>query len=188
MEKNPEKRPVMLLFTGQAGAGKDTAASAMKEVLEERGHKVLITHYADLLKYICRAFLGWNGVKDEAGRAMLQYVGTEVFRERDPDIWVRFTADVVEAFPGEWDFVLIPDCRFPNEFTYMKERGFNPVLVEIRRPDLKSALTPEQKKHASETAMKGVIPHHTVINYESEEDNGERGLKGAAEAIVKELL
>lgn len=188
MEKNPEKKPVMILFSGQAGAGKDTTASAMKEVLEERGQKVLITHYADLLKYICRAFLGWDGQKDEAGRAMLQYVGTEVFRERDPDIWVRFIADVVEAFPGTWDFVLIPDCRFPNEFTFMEERGFNPILVEIRRPFLKSSLTDGQKKHASETAMKGVIPHYTIINYESEEDNGKCGLKGAAEAIVKELL
>ena len=41
---------------GKAQNGKDTTASIMKEELESRGKKVLLTHYADLLKFMCRRY------------------------------------------------------------------------------------------------------------------------------------
>lgn len=177
----------VILISGEAGAGKDTVAGFAKEILEERGEGVLITHYADLVKYICKNFLGWNGKKDKAGRELLQKVGTDVFRKRDPDKWVRFIAEVLEALPNTWDVVLIPDCRFPNELNYLKERGFDTVHVRVDRPNLKSALTEEQKRHASETAMKGVIPDYVIVNNEAE-GNDLSGLKESVKVLLKECL
>lgn len=80
----------IISISGKAQHGKDTTASYLKESLERRGKKVLITHYGDLVKYVCAAFLGWDGKKDEAGRSLLQRVGTEYVRSKDKDYWVRF--------------------------------------------------------------------------------------------------
>ena len=49
-------------ISGQARHGKDTAAKFIKFRLEEEWErKVLIVHYADLLKHICSNYLGWDG-------------------------------------------------------------------------------------------------------------------------------
>lgn len=105
----------VIAISGKAQHGKDTSAKILKNMLEADGYRVLITHYADLLKYMCRTFFGWNGEKDDAGRHILQYVGTDIIRQKRPDFWVDFVTDVLALFPDDWDFVLIPDCRFPNE-------------------------------------------------------------------------
>ena len=46
-----DKKSTVILFSGSASSGKDYVANIMKEQLEEKGNRVLITHYADLLKY-----------------------------------------------------------------------------------------------------------------------------------------
>ena len=44
----------VITISGKAQNGKDTTAGLLKAALEADGYKVLITHYADLLKYICK--------------------------------------------------------------------------------------------------------------------------------------
>lgn len=136
----------------------------MPRFIEADGYKVLITHYADLLKYICKQFFGWNGQKDDAGRHILQYVGTDIIRHKRPDYWVGFVASILELFPNEWDYVLIPDCRFPNEIDYLKEAGMDTVNLRVVRKNFKSPLTPEQQAHPSETALDDVEPDYYITN------------------------
>ena len=63
-------------ISGKAMAGKDTCALILKEKLESKNKKVLITHFADLVKYVSKQFFNWNGIKDEQGRTILQRIGT----------------------------------------------------------------------------------------------------------------
>ena len=42
----------VVCISGKAGHGKDTVAKIMNERLLNDGHRVLITHYGDLVKYI----------------------------------------------------------------------------------------------------------------------------------------
>jgi len=142
----------VICVSGKAQHGKDTVASIMKEQLEMRGNSVLICHYADLVKYICTKFFDWNGNKDEYGRTLLQYVGTDVIRTKEPDYWVDFIIEVLKFFPDTWDYVIIPDTRFPNECQRMKAE-FHSVSVRVDRPGFESNLTEEQKKHPSETSL-----------------------------------
>ena len=58
----------VVLVSGKARHGKDTVAQLLYEELQFNGCKVLITHFADVLKYVCKNFLGWNGKKDEYGK------------------------------------------------------------------------------------------------------------------------
>ena len=135
----------VICISGKAQNGKDTTAGFMKEILEARGNRVLIAHFGDLVKYICKTFFDWDGKKDERGRTLLQYVGTDKIR-------------------AVWDYVLIPDCRFPNEYEIFKHYGFDAVLLRVERPDFVSPLTPEQQAHRSETALDGYPYDFTIVN------------------------
>ena len=154
----------IILISGKAQNGKDTTAEILRRQLQADNHRVLITHYADLLKFICRNYFGWNGEKDDAGRQMLQYVGTDVIRKRNPTLWVDFVSMILKYFHENWDYVIIPDCRFPNEITAMSDSGFETIHIRVVRKNFKSPLTEEQQKHPSETALDDVTPDWYIFN------------------------
>lgn len=143
----------VICISGKARHGKDTAATYLENELKHKSYKVLVAHYADLLKYICKTFFNWNGKKDEEGRQILQYVGTDIIRKQMPNYWVDFIISILTLFKNEWDYVLIPDCRFPNEIERLKQSGINTFTLRIKRENFKSDLTEEQLNHISETAL-----------------------------------
>lgn len=167
-EKVQSKRWViiikLILISGKAQNGKDTVASIIKDKLVSDGSRVLITHYADLLKYICKNYFDWDGNKDENGRHLLQYIGTDVIRKKNPSLWVDFVAMMLSYFHENWDYVLIPDCRFPNEIAVMIENGFDVVHLRVERPGFENGLTGKQSEHASETALDDFVPDYKIIN------------------------
>lgn len=139
-------------ISAKARHGKDTAAKILKDRLEHCGQRVLIIHFADLLKYICRQFFGWDGNKDERGRTLLQYIGTDVVGAKNPAYWAEFVVNFLKMFKNEWDYVLIPDCRYPVEVATV-ERAFETTVLRVERPRFDNGLTPEQKNHPSEVDM-----------------------------------
>ena len=153
-----------ILCSGMARHGKDTSAEIIKRDLEKRGYSTLIIHYADLLKFICKQFFGWNGEKDEAGRTLLQRVGTNCVREQNPNYWVDFVISVIAMFPDQFDFVIVPDTRFPNEISRVRQAGFDATHIKIVRTNFNSDLTEEQKNHPSETALNDVTPDFVIEN------------------------
>ena len=173
----------IIVISGHAQNGKDTVAQMIRKELEDTGERVLVTHYADLVKYICRTFFGWNGEKDEFGRSLLQYVGTDVVRKADPDYWVRFIAGILKFFPDNWGYVLIPDARFPNEIRSLQEEGFDVVHLRVRRENFVSSLTNEQQQHPSETALDHTEPDHWIIN-----DGSLEHLETIVRTFVKENI
>lgn len=154
----------VILISGKAQSGKDTVANCLHRALAFDKKRVLETHYADLLKYVCRNYFGWNGEKDEAGRQMLQYVGTDVVKKQYPTLWVDFVVAILKCFHENWDYVIIPDCRFPDEVTTMIESGFDTVHLRVVRDNFESPLTVEQQQHPSETALDDVKPDFCIKN------------------------
>ena len=173
----------VIAISGHAMNGKDTAAEMIRSALELNGERVLITHYADLLKYICKMFFGWNGEKDERGRNLLQYVGTDVVRKKKPDFWVEFIIFILEHFGDNWDYVIIPDTRFPNEIDRLIEDGFCVTHIRIDRNNFNSELNNEQKTHESETALDKTTPDYLIKNSGSLQD-----LENNISKWVKEYL
>jgi hypothetical protein len=147
----------IITISGQAQHGKDTLGGLLKNKLELFGKKAQIVHYGDYLKYIATQYYGWDGVKDEKGRSLLQWLGTEQCRANSPDIWVNVVSELVLGMYKAWDVVIIPDCRFRNEIerlwdTFAELHQFN-LKVERYEKDGKefdNGLTPEQKLHPSE--------------------------------------
>jgi hypothetical protein len=139
-------------ISAKAQHGKDTAANLIKDYLEAQGKRVLVIHFADLLKFICKQFFGWDGNKDIIGRTLLQHVGTDIVGAKKPEYWAEFVAGFLKLFEEDWDYVLIPDCRYPIELTVMRA-NFNTALLRVERPGFDNGLTEAQKKHPSEVSM-----------------------------------
>lgn len=143
----------VLLISGKAESGKDTFAKLLENELKSLNKRVLICHYADLVKYIARTFFDWNGEKDDYGRTLLQEIGTDKVRKEFPNFWVSFIVDILQVFKDKWDYVLIPDTRFPNEIEVPIERSLDVSTIRIKRNNHKSNLSEEQLNHPSETAL-----------------------------------
>lgn len=105
---------------------------------------------------------------------LLQILGTECFRDLlGKDVWVN--ALLRNAEGG----LVISDVRFPEEAAAVRARGG--VVVEIVRTGAGRA-DGRSTAHASETALAGDRPDHTVLNDGSIED-----LRAIAQNLVKIL-
>ena len=156
----------IVTISGLAQHGKDTTASIIKYRFESEGKKVLVIHYADYLKFIAEKYYGWDGSKDAKGRELLQQLGTNKARKRSPDIWVNVVMEFVKAFGEDFNYVLIPDTRFPNEIEVPTKMGYEVFSMWIHRKDFDNGLTPDQKNHPSETSLLD-FPFRCVISVES---------------------
>ncbi len=155
----------------------------MKDKLERDGYSVLITHYADLLKFICQSYFGWDGQKNAYGRSLMQYVGTDIVRKQDKNFWVDFIAKVLTWFHSSWDYVIIPDCRFENEIYRFVELGFEVTHVRVKRDHAPQTLTAEQANHPSETELDNVSPDFLIQNQGDIAD-----LRNRVEKYIEEKL
>lgn len=172
----------VICISGKAQNGKDTTANFLKAGLEGADKSVLIIHYGDLVKYICSSYFNWNGKKDEQGRSILQHVGTDVVRAKKPNYWVDFVIEFLKLFESQWDYVLIPDCRFPNEIT-APQKNFHTLHVRVTRPNFSSPLTEEQQNHVSETALDNFPYDYLLVNDDSKAELGNKVL-----SFIKTIL
>jgi hypothetical protein len=146
----------IILISGKAEHGKDLSASILKEYLEQKGKRVVITRYALGLKEMAKTYCGWDGNKDDKGRELLQKLGTEKIRKEMnmPNFHVMRLMEDILICQEYFDYVIIPDCRFPNEVE-MPKSMFGDKVVDIRVSRLNhvSKLNEEQLKHESEIAL-----------------------------------
>jgi hypothetical protein len=182
---NTPRKTTVVTIGGPAQNGKDTTAGILKARLEQpdMNKKVLLIHHADLLKDMAKSLFGWDGKKDEKGRTLLQYMGTDVVRKKRPDYWVEHILSLLDLFDEEWDFVLIPDSRFPNEIDAYKDAGYNTRYVRVVRPGYDNGLTPEQLAHPSETALNNYPTDIVVVN-----DGNLEQLTIKVDSLAKELV
>lgn len=170
----------IITISGLAQHGKDTTATIFKNKLEKLGYKVLIIHYADYLKFICKQYFGWNGVKDEKGRSLLQKIGTDKIRKIDPDFHVSIVAKLINVFANDFDYFLIPDTRFPNEIEYLKNKNYDVLSIRVNRINFENGLTEEQRNHPSEIALNN-YKFDRIITYE----NGIEYVEMAVDQFIK---
>lgn len=177
----------VFLISGKAGHGKDTFAGMLQKELEALGGKVLMPHFADLVKFYAQKYLNWNGEKDETGRQLLQAIGNNSFRQSFPSYWAEITAKCVNVM-GEYfgfDYAIIPDTRYPNEIDVVKEYNSDTVTVRIVRYNEDSTiweneeLTQKQKENPSETSLDNYAFDYIIENHSLEE------LQESAEELTK---
>lgn len=155
---------MVILISGKAESGKDTFATKVKEIMEMCGYNVCITHFAKYLKIILKDYYGWNGEKDEYGRHLLQYVGTEKIRNElnKKDFHANRIKEDIEIIRDNFDFIIIPDLRFDNEYDIIK-KFFITKVVKIIRANNVSNLTEVQLEHESENGLSDKIIYDYVL-------------------------
>lgn len=167
-EKN-KINPKIITISGKAEAGKDTFALMLKKIAQYKGKKVCVLHYADLLKEIAINVYGWDGVKDYAGRRLLQRLGTDIVRKVDENFWADSVKRLIKVLYNEFDLFIIPDARFENEIL-KNDKNFEysdkAIAINIFRPNYINLLDKEQQSHQSETALdnKSSIFDYTIVN------------------------
>lgn len=170
----------VILISGKAGSGKDTFATFLDTMLTSTGKRVQILHFADILKFFCKEYYGWDGQKDEKGRGILINVGTHLARANNPDIWVNILIEYYKAFHTEYDVFLIPDCRFPNEIERWQELQVPMASVRMLR-DIQIT-SDETAADISETAL-----DDWLFDYFIENNGTLDALKCAAEAVAFDI-
>lgn len=134
---------MIIAFAGGMGTGKTTAAGLIKKASDSS----IILNFAAQVKNIARDCFGWDGIKDEKGRRLLQIIGTEAGRAYNPDIWVedmRKRAKICKDL-GYLN-IIIDDLRFDNEADFIHSLGGYIILIK-RDTKIKSS-------HASEQGIK----------------------------------
>lgn len=165
-----ESKPVVLSFSAKAQSGKDSCVEFALECFKKQDKKAIRIAYGDYVKFVCKQYYNWNGEKDEYGRSLLQNVGSDA-RITNPNIWVDMAISIVNAFFADYDYVLISDCRFENEMSRWKEKGFNILTFRINRPNFDNGMTEEQKCHISEVGLDNYEFDYYIENiYDNLED------------------
>lgn len=174
--------PKIILISGKARSGKDTFAMYFSAEAKIHGKRVLTIKYGDILKFICKEYFDWDGIKDEKGRTLLQQIGTNLCRENNPDIWVNCVIEIIKGLQSNYEYVLIPDARFPNEIRKWWQTDFDSITVRIERmnkddTEYDNGLSEEQKQHPSETELDDWIFNYHVYNkYVTDLQNAARGI------------
>jgi hypothetical protein len=154
-------------ITGLKQTGKSTFARYLHDIINadpviipETGvHKWSAERYAFAkpLKEICHTLFGgtednwygdfktvplaqWADINlpvQPTPRKLLQYVGTELFRNHvNPEFWLhvahRYIADIVEETGA--NVIIIDDVRFDNEATFLLQH-YDAVIVKLTRHD-----------------------------------------------------
>lgn len=144
----------VILLAGKAESGKTLAANIIKEELESLGKTALIMSFADYLKFICKSYYKWDGKKNEEGRTLLQRLGTDVVRKKNPDFWAKTVFDFITTFDGEFDYFILDDTRFENEIDIFQNYDpFCYTSIRIERLNHENSLSFSQRMHPSEVGL-----------------------------------
>lgn len=135
---------------------------------------------------VATTYYGWDGEKDEKGRELLQKLGTDLGRTNNPNVWVNCVKEIIKALQTEYDFVLIPDARFPNEMDW-SDTPFFTFTIRMNRQNEDGTpyinhLTEEQKQHPSEIALDNYRFNYEIYNQNINDINA------AAQVVLEDIL
>jgi hypothetical protein len=186
--------PVVIILTGIAHSGKDTSADYIVQKLQDKGFRATKVGLADCLKNVSQKlielfygvtipieefynlekkeqvrpeFPNFNGQPFKL-RTLLQFVGSEVFREM---LWGSIWCDIVYQRyikDNPYDYVVISDSRFPNELAYFKNLAESKevgdlVSIKLLR-NVHDELSKENQKHQSESHIDTMSTQYVIFN------------------------
>lgn len=185
-----------VVLIAEAGGGKDFLAQYLV-------NKYGYTRYAfaDHVKSVAQTwFPHLYGDGKTKNRALLQAIGTS-FREIDEDVWIKSMFNDIDEEHRiregcNWlkEFIVITDCRMPNEYQALKNRGFTFIRIKVNEETRKQRLldrgdkfTEKDMKHHTESFYNQFECEYVITNNGTEQDVYEQ-LDEVLEAIRKEKV
>lgn len=161
-------------ISGKAQHGKDTVVMNVQRLMETLHIRAVRIGFADGVKKEATERHHWNGLKDEAGRSLLQKIGADRRRE-DPAYWIRRLIETIRDDPEcSTTVFLVPDVRYLNEATALRAAGGALWRVIRFNPDgtpFQNDLTPEQREHASETDLDAYVNWDYILTPSTLDEN-----------------
>lgn len=188
MQQSETQYPAIIGITGKKYSGKDTLG---KLFMSKYNYKRLA--YADPLKTVCKCIFGFNddqlyGDKKEIDdefwkttpRKVLQYVGTNMFREHmkniiphiENNIWVEVVKKQIldERKQNPNATFVITDIRFENEAQLIRDLGG--IVIKLKRNDSEIIID----NHASEQEIDMLYADYEFTNNNTIEELYEKVL------------
>lgn len=177
----------IVAFAGTKQSGKTSSCVFIQQAfdtLPETQGLAKIYNFADPLKKMCIDIFGFersqcygtdedknrlvncfwpsdtSTEKQMTAREVMQYVGTDIFRKIQTNVWSDATMRLIKS--ENPDLALIADCRFPNEVDAVKKAGG--LVIKLNR-------SPYSSTHASETALDESV--YDASNFDLIIDNSE---------------
>ena len=170
-----ERLIMRVAFIGKMRSGKDTAA----EFLLERSRAAIIK-FADPLYDMQEAIYTIADLpydENTKDRRLLQLLGTEWGREKDPDLWLNIFEKTVNSCKNL--NIICTDCRFPNELALVKRLGFTTVKI-ITKDEIRMARGATNTNHESERHIDEMQADIDIYNIGTLEDFKQKILNNVA--------
>ncbi len=130
---------VVIGVTGKLGSGKDYITNnVIVPVIEKINYRYLQCAFADQIKVnvMTKNNISYSDVyenKTPESRQLLQNEGTEVGREQDRNIWVKFLDNWINVHHNRGvNVYVISDARFKNEYDFVKNEG---IMIKVVAPN-----------------------------------------------------
>jgi hypothetical protein len=170
---------MIIVLSGKARSGKDTAAQILKDWYIKNNKSVNVVAYADLLKQVIgKCFMLWEphlygdlkevpitrlpkNTQDPlqpefwTPRELFQYIGTDVFRKIHPDCWVNPVKSEA-LFGSKYQHTIITDGRFMNEIGWVLSDCSYGIHIHINK-ESRDAIT--NSEHLSENSLSEFDEH-----------------------------
>lgn len=174
------KEPTIILIAGKARSGKNTTANIFKEKYEKDSKKVILNPYTKYLKMYIEEITSQKYNDDNKPREFLQKLGVELIKEKlgKTNMLINRQIDDIDIYSYYFDVIIIPDVRFENEITNIKNKYNNTYVIKINN-NIDNNLTKEQKEHITETSLDNYNNYDFIIN----NDNNYQDLKNQVEEI-----
>lgn len=191
-----------IAISGKAKSGKNTAAKIIESKLSEKLQRSIncaTVAFADPMKHMIKTMCPnvsydvlfgsselrntpVNGMLDERGnpvtvRQLLIDLGS-MARKYNPNTWIDNFHHRFAHIKDQSDLVILTDCRFQNEFDYLKSQGY--YLVRIKRQTDTFIL------HESETQQDGIPDDQ--FNFVVDNNGSKDELVVQIDRIVDEMI
>lgn len=179
-----EKNLKIYIMCGKARQGKDTVASLIKEVYNDKKVKVLDLSFAHYIKEYAKRITGWDGNDDTKPRSLLTHLGTDIIRKQiDEMFFIKRMIEDIKVYSFYYDVLIITDARLKIEVDSIKSSFDNVIACHITRPNYKSNLSSEQQKHITEIDL----DNYNQFDYEIINDRTIEDLKIKIIKLVEEI-
>lgn len=173
----------IVLINGVARSGKDTLAELLMPYLCDQDQTGFILPNALSVKEMAKNVYGWDGEKDERGRSLLIDI-TNTGYKYDPMFWekraVSHLKHVEKGLNTAFDYVIVPDFRYPVTQRYYIACGYRVVTIYIVRPEFDNELG-VNKFDVSE------MPMDIDFDFVVKNDSDLEALEEYAKRIAKEI-
>ncbi len=174
---------MIYLISGQARAGKDTAATTIGAIAAQHNLKQINLQISFYIKEYAKRISDWDGSEETKPRQLLQHLGTEIIRNKiDEYLFIRRIDEDIQVYTNFFDVITISDIRLKAELDYFKNKYQDRVVV---LHIVRGAKITEHNEHRTEKELKDYQDFDYII-----ENNGTiKELQEKITAIVeKDIL